>query len=535
MNNRRSEMQVETYLKLLYPAPDRQFLDSLEDELVERARELRTTHAQAASTPQSASLKGREARSFKWPVRLWPIKASRWSLAAVLILLALAAVAIAGPERVVAQVRKLLEYVPGIGFTDVSQSYALPEPVVANRNGISLEIKQVLAQPERTTVILAVNGLQSQEQSLYIYNSFLLLPNDKALTPQSWWNNLDQIVLEFGPLPAGFSAVDLVWSDDFVRDWRQHPEAAWKIPLGLKPVSGAQDDSQQKHYYPRPASATQYGVTVSVYQVSQDVSQTAIQLEYRWPANGADFTPQSDCSSRFSDPKRACQPGANRADFIGPTGVSLVDENGKTYTGKHSQDWDEFGASRPTMVIYPEDGQGETFFAYRETWIFPTLPEGAQALTLVIDKANVRLPIDEQIDFRLDIGPNPQVGDAWQLEVPIQIGDAALHIDAARVVRVQEPDKGALLALEFTLAPAPGVDISGESWWINLVSWPQTGSLFAGYSQDPKTGISILRIPLGVAGEQVMHGDIRVRGEMAQFERSGPWEITWQVPAGAQD
>jgi len=535
MNNRRSEMEVEAFLKSLYPAPDRQFLDGLEDELVKRARVLGFMQAQETAPSQNASVNEKEIRRFKWIAHLWPLKASRWSFAAILILVTLAAVTIAGPERVVAQVRKLLDYVPGIGFTDVSQSYELPEPVIANRDGISLEIKQVLAQPERTTLILAVNGLQPQEQSLFIYNSFLLLPNDKALTPQSWGNDLDQIVMEFGPLPEGSSAVTLVWSDNFVKDWRQHPEAAWKIPLRLKPVSNSQDDSQQKHYYPQQASATQYGVKVRVLQVSQDASQTAIQLEYRWPANGTGFIPQSDCSSSLSDPERACQPGADHADFIGPTGVSLVDEKGKTYAGKHSQDWDEFGASRPMMGIDPEDGQGETFFAYRETWIFPTLPEGVEELTLVIDEASVRLPVDKQIDFHLDVGSDPQVGDAWQLEVPLQIGEAVLHIDTARVVQVEEPDKGALLALEFTLAPSPGMDISGENWWINLVSWSQTGSHFAGYSQDPKTGISILRIPLGVAGEQVMHGDIRVRGEMAQFELAGPWEITWQVPAGAQD
>lgn len=535
MNNRRSEMEVEAFLKSLYPAPDQQFLDNLEDELVKQARVLGFMQVQETAPSQNVSVNGRGKRRFKWISLLWPIKTSRWSFAAILILLALAAVTIAGPERVVAQVRKLLDYVPGIGFTDVSQSYELPEPVVANRNGISLEIKQVLAQPERTTVILAVNGLQPQEQSLFIYNSFLLLPNDKALTPQSWGNDLNQIVLEFGPLPQGSSAVDLVWSDDFVRDWHQHPKAAWKIPLRLKPVSNSQDDNQQKNYYPRPASATQYGIKVRVLQVSQDASQTAIQLEYRWPTNGTDFIPQTDCWNRSSDPKHACQPGVNHADFIGPTGVSLVDENGRAYTGKNSQDWDEFGASRPMMAIFPEDGQGETFFAYRETWIFPTIPESVQELTLVIDEANVRLAIDQQIDFRLDVGPNPQVGDVWQLEVPLQIGDVVLHIDAARVVQVEEPDKGTLMALEFTLAPSPGVDISGENWWINLVSWSQTGTLFAGYSQDPETGISILRIPLGVAGEQLMHGDIRVRGEMAQFEISGPWEITWQVPASAQD
>jgi hypothetical protein len=535
MNNRRSEMDVEIYLKSLYPAPDWQFLDNLEDELVKRAKVPGFMQVQVTTPLQNTSVNRKEKHRFKWIEHLWPVKANRWSFAAILVLLTLAAVTIAGPQRVVAQVRKLLEYVPGIGFTDVSQSYELPEPVVANRNGISLEIKQVLAQPERTTLILAVNGLQPQEQSLFIYNSFLLLSNDKALTPQSWGNDLDQIVIEFGPLPKSSSVVDLVWSNDFVRDWRQHPEAAWKIPLKLKPVSNSQDDSQQKHYYPQQASVTQYGVKVRVLQVSQDASQTAIQLEYRWPANGTDFIPQSDCSSSLGDPERACQPGTDHADFIGPTGVSLVDENGKTYAGKHSQDWDEFGAPRPMMGIDPEDGQGETFFAYRETWIFPTLTEDVQALTLVIDEASVRLPIDKQVDFRLDAGLNPQVGDAWQLEVPIQIGNTVLHIDSARVVQVEEPDEGDLLALEFTLAPPAGLDISGENWWINLVSWSQTSTFFAGYSRDPKTGISILRIPLGVSGEQLMHGNIRVRGEMAQFEMPGPWKITWQVPANAQD
>jgi len=62
------------------------------------------------------------------------------------VIVGLAAV---GPQRVWAEVQRLLGYVPGIDFVDLKETQVLTTAVEVTRDGVTLRVGQMLAQPGR--------------------------------------------------------------------------------------------------------------------------------------------------------------------------------------------------------------------------------------------------------------------------------------------------------------------------------------------------------------------------------------------------
>jgi hypothetical protein len=72
----------------------------------------------------------------------------------------LAAVLIAGPERVLATMRDLLGYIPGIGFVQSEGSLrTIAAPVTAVREGITLTVEQAVFDSQRSVMLYSVEGI----------------------------------------------------------------------------------------------------------------------------------------------------------------------------------------------------------------------------------------------------------------------------------------------------------------------------------------------------------------------------------------
>lgn len=85
----------------------------------------------------------------------------RWAtVAAALLLVAALIIGAVGPQRVWAQVQRLLGYVPGVGLVqDTAGLRVLAEPVQVTRQGITVTVKQATADAERTILVWEVTGL----------------------------------------------------------------------------------------------------------------------------------------------------------------------------------------------------------------------------------------------------------------------------------------------------------------------------------------------------------------------------------------
>ena len=81
-----------------------------------------------------------------------------------MILITLLIVAVAGPERVIAAVRNMLGFIPGIGFVSADTPVrVLAESVRVEREGISITLTRVIANSTGIDVSFTVGGLPAQD------------------------------------------------------------------------------------------------------------------------------------------------------------------------------------------------------------------------------------------------------------------------------------------------------------------------------------------------------------------------------------
>ncbi len=479
---------LEAGLRGLFPRPEEAFLSRLEAELVH----------QVAARGETRRAKDRS----QWMGGLFRRRSV--SLALALVLLAVIALFAIGPQRVLAQIRSLLAYVPGIGFTETAEAYMLTAPVVETRAGVTLHVEQVLAEADRTIVVLNVEGLDRQEQGQYLYNSFLRLPDGKVLTEQGFSADLDQTTLVFGGLPQGVSQVELVWSDNLARDWSQLPQQAWAIPLVLEPARGLEALKMAASYPLENTRLAYEDMIIQVTEVSQGLDQTTIRLELLWPAN----------SGRMPF-------------YIGR--ATLKDDLGTNYERIWDIPWDE--QAQPIETVVPEAPTPGVYQGVHQTLAFRPGVPSARSFALTLDRITLREQVEA--DFTLDLGSSPQIGDHLPLDVSFEAAGVPLHINGAQVVEAEIDNAGGTArkqaALEFTLDPLPK-DERRVVNWVNFRSPQISQYLSADYSKDPVTGIAVLRLPLGEEGGKRVSGEIHVMGDWAEVVLPGQLTISWDAP-----
>jgi hypothetical protein len=83
-----------------------------------------------------------------------------WIVALAILSLMIIATLVIGPQRVYAAVRQLLGYIPGVGIVEQSSGIrVLAEPVSVEKDGITVTVKQVVADATRTFVAYSVVGI----------------------------------------------------------------------------------------------------------------------------------------------------------------------------------------------------------------------------------------------------------------------------------------------------------------------------------------------------------------------------------------
>lgn len=148
-----AEQAVESDLLRYYAAgePMPAFVARLEQQLA----------AHTSAAPASRPTPGLLGRWLAAP------RSMRWAGAALALLLILAVtVAALGPQRVWAEVQRLLGYVPGVGFVDLAETRVLVAPVETTRDGITVRVEQVIAEKDKTHVVVRSEGLPPEDALL---------------------------------------------------------------------------------------------------------------------------------------------------------------------------------------------------------------------------------------------------------------------------------------------------------------------------------------------------------------------------------
>jgi hypothetical protein len=433
------------------PQPDSAFAGRLEAQL--RQHQTKTLSARQKSFFTFSTTN----RSLIQALRARPVLAF---LAAILALIALTGMVYA--------VGRLTGFIPGFGFTsNTGTVYILAEPVESSHAGITLRIDNAVSDDTRFWAAFTAKGLTGRETNAQV---FVLLPDEKKLQMQMGGgsespNGETKISYTFPALPSGTQSltilIESLEGQNFTLALRLRPIKPGEI-IPVHPTENAQ-----------PQSASQNGVSLILDNAAPASDKTIFQvsLKYDRPDTGVG----------------------------GPWNIHLSDQAGRAY---------------PLKDITPDT------LDTGKTRIYQTLPfTGTEQLTLslvVFPDPHV-LPMFEDFStegtgFTFDPGVSPKVGQTWELNQTIRVGQFTLHIVRAKMTA--EP------GLIFEFAPSENV----------------TGAMV--YTADPLLRGSTGGVPVqegnftaGMLYEKIPTRPFKVVISHVNYTVTGPWQLQWQPPA----
>jgi len=421
---------------------------------------------------------------------------------------------------------RLTGYIPGVGFVQKDSLRVLVEPVSQTRDGITVSIEQVVADSERTIVIYKTEGLSLQaansegEGGGNPFGSVqqLRLPDGTTFQELAGDNNTPEPILNNIKTEGGWP--------NYVRRLVYPPissdvnELTLLIPvLQNMPVGAAAENwSLTFQLKPAPADVT-YAPIIEITPASQNVTTPSpVAGEINPPAllntatsNG--FTLQLDNVIELQD-GYIFTGNLSWNDSVFPTGNGMISEavipvlkdaNGQVIPVEQVPlDW----ASQEHKTLW-------SFRTNRKAFMGP--------LTLSIPSIKTTLN-PPAVDFDIDLGSNPQVGQIWERNQDFVFAGQTIHLSSVQLngnCGVQMYD----LTFTFTsglagiyayvndLAPQTPFDYSCEG---GGAAWEN------GNPVDSKTFYAAARyrnIPTGLHQYSMMAS--------IPHEVNGPWQVTW--------
>ena len=434
-----------------------------------------------------------------------------WAMSLAVVLVMLTFVGINGPRRTLAQVQRLVGYVPGVGFVDLDQTRLLAAPVEDTQKGVTLRVEQVVADPSGTEVMFTTPGLEEGDLSMDVINGAagsdfqvsFRLADGREMQSERWEMTAGRTRVQFPPLPEDVYQVEMVVSAlPFVPLAARNGE--WRFMLALRPASGEwMTELFPDPYAPANAKDTQHGVTVEVLHVVHRPEETAVQLGLTWGEKRWD---SSDSAGGLIL--------VRMRDDVGHVYNQQIQEGSVKAVGVEKAVEEVPDAGSPTPTLEPN--------SVRHTVHLSPLSLAAQQVELSIEAVDFEFSPRKRFVF--DIGKNPQLGQIWELDrwvnlagVRTHVVQAALMEDTATRHERQQP----LYSLQFQLEtdPESPVNLSHISTYNPRPGFRggRSSSLAPG---DYQASLVFEEIPEGSLEIQ-MGGGISVQG---------PWDISWPVP-----
>lgn len=447
----------------------------------------------------------------------------RWAGAGLALLLILAVtVAALGPQRVWAEVQRLLGYVPGIGFVDLAETRVLVAPVETTRDGVTVRVEQVIAEQDKTRVVVRSEGLPSEDTLLppgaavpaTARDTFVLrLPDGRTLTTTEYSLRWGAGTFTFPALPAGVFAATLELDRLPLVPAGAAPEG-WRVALVLRPATGPLVAAlYPQPYQPAGASDTHHGITVSVVDVAHSPDETVLKLRGVWQ--------NQDWEIRGLG-------GGRRLP-------ALRDDAGHVYGWAPSSGSGSTVVREVVSVPRPPDGATPAPRSLAVEQEIALAPLSAFAHELTFELADIEAEAPAAGSFRVTIPPGARTGDAWPLDVRLDVAGFAVRITGARLYEeALQTQDGNLnrTVLGFDVAAVQDqndaslaifrIDSSSPAWG----SGP--GSL--------NLGEGTMSVSLALERDATLAaGSVDVEVKSASIILHGPWRMRWQIPGRTGD
>ncbi|MCL5429284.1 MAG: hypothetical protein M1347_05725 [Chloroflexi bacterium] len=464
--------EFEQMLRKIFaiPEPDSKFLEET------RARFVSAGRVAAETKPLSFLRKSSARRTLAY---------------AVILILVVALLAFS--PTVARALQMLFGYIPGAGIVDQGSTIlVLAEPVMIQRDGVTLTLELAVATSEKTVVVYRhVEEPVDYEN----YQAPETYPEDRPALRLPDGRKLDVVVghrqpsdgagilyaLEFGPLPTGVTEVTL----ELTRLAGMLPGAGpenWTIPIQFKEGDPAQVSFPVFAYEPTPTVTIVGGAGEQTAQPAYGISITldkAVELPDGYILMG---------SAQWIDV--SILPQDLFVDLL-----TVKDAEGHLI---------EFERTQPEMNTQPRE--------LRNGWAFRILTkEFVVPLSL---NFYIQLRIPSEARFQFDPGLDPQNGQTWDLNLDVPV---AGHI--VKIVSAQYQEDPAAWSFVFTMTSDSNV-IGAQIFDVNH---PPMG--FGGGGGTPQTNVPFTSsyaiegdYPADPMSFAVVWLDVLVPGD---------WTITW--------
>ena len=452
-----------------------------------------------------------ERKSFMQTVRTRP------ALVLVLVLLALALL-----SGVAYAIGKVSGYIPGVGIVDQSVPLrVLAEPVVVERDGITVEVSQVVANAEYTFVSYAFDGIVMPKGSSPMCGASpsLQLSNGSLLEILSggaggFGGKAGEIfrfetALYYAPIPANIDQV--IFALDCVLPEGTGPEN-WELPLVL--VAAPEGFA---------TPAVEVGATFVAMGPSFDVQPTptleteGTVPEYD-PALSNTPTPVPNGSGLYLDrvielPDSYILVG-NFTDARDLPGLFLATSSAYDYVPRIE---DQNGSSVEFTIR--DDIKPTVNWGGVQYWAYEIAKPVNGPITIALDEITILTSDIFRFDF--EAGPDPQPGQTWHLDLPMRLGRYDYVMDSVEMIK-----DGYVFRFH------SGTDVpEGTSFMLDIpASSRELGPTAGEEDRRPK---DIVKYSQNITYlDPPPTGKLTV--ELTLFENiplPGPWKLTWTPPS----
>jgi len=480
------EFEENVRAALATPPTDTKFVTNLRSKLIAKAHDM---------LPQTRHFLHRPA----------------WRVALTVLLVLLASVLIIGPQRVLAQIRGLLGYIPGVGIVEQSAPLrVLAEPVTMTREGVTLTVTEAVLSADKTVIFVKIEGVPADaypegEAMGCLGNVDLKLSNGTLLEggyiSGGNWNSFESR-LEYGPVPAQVNDAVLLVACIGGTMPGALPEN-WEIPLRFAP---APPDMTV-------APVIELSTPAATNPPAADVTSTPV-LSNTMTRNGITFTLEKfveveDGYQLYGslDLSGATLPA--QGYFITMAVIKMTDANGNRI---------------PFEAMQSEFQDNTVFDPNKVSWIYRTNQKAFTApLTLTLSW--VEMQIAPQVPFELDLGPNPQIGQTWEINRDLTFERHTVRLLSAQLVKSDDPQWAS--SLKFTYEDKEGgifINVMDDVPQKPLIGVRGGG----GGGGGPLPGIKFARMNY----REIPGGLRRITiSTSVPYRINGPWQVIWNPPS----
>jgi len=470
------ELELQVRKAMDVPESDTQKMDALREQFI--------SHGVATLKPILESVSAshpfrpeKETRMKHTSLRFSPRLV--WGIAFIVVALLLT-LAFRSPT-VVNALRRLLNYIPGVGIVEQTAPFrVLAEPVSVTRDGLTIAVKEAVLSADKTTVIVVMEKDGQNWGPCLAFNE-LRLSDGKTYNAEPGSNAGDGangMRLTYAPLPANVNEATLLTLPCLPSKVPGTIPEKWEFPL---------------HFAPAPPDMTVMRVIESTLSPIP-VSPTDIPVE-----NPLSITKVIDAGDSYILIGEFAPPAPVQAgDWYSLTGIiRLTDANGQ-----------EIAYDIPQDIELPTPNA-----PHSETWAIKFGKEGTPPLHIAYSSQYVLPdPSQQTVEFEFDAGPNPSIDQVFNQEIELagHLVQVSIHVSTHGYFFDFTCLDGVIAGAKVEI---PGYAFTGGGG----------GGAVGGYGTSPSgwgTGMDYSNMPTGVV--EVILSDIWMYGNTKE------WTLDWQ-------